>query len=134
MTLRRVLLAKIGLTVALWCLPLLTFSPAMFRFVGLPTPRPMVFARLLGAAYAALIVVYAHGVAALRRGDHPALAVRVGVVSNGLAALLLALHGAAGAWSTWATRGQLFMWGSLAVTLALTGALLLTGRRTSRRS
>ena len=133
MTLRRVLLAKIGLTVVLWCLPLLTFSPALFRLFGLPTPRPMIFARLLGAAYAALIVVYAHGVAELDRGHLPTLAVRVGVVSNGLAALLLALYGATGAWSTWATQGQLFMWGSLTATLALTGALLLTGRRPTPR-
>ncbi len=132
MSLRRVLLVKIWVTTILWCAPLLTFSGSLFRFVGLPVPTPIVFARLLGAAYAALIVVYVHGVGELDGGRFPVTAVRVGLVSNGLAAVLLALYGIRGAWSSWPWRGQLFMWGSLAATILLAGAIFLAGRQPSR--
>ncbi len=129
MKLSHVLTVKILLTTFLWCLPLLTFSPEMFALFGLPTPQPMVFARLLGAAYAALLVAYYFGLLEARRGARPLTVVWVGLTSNGLASVVLALHGIAGSWGSWPVQGQAFMWLSLAATSGITLSLAWTGLR-----
>ena len=133
MELSRVLAVKILVTTFMWCLPLLTFSPGMFSLFGLPAPEPIVFARLLGAAYAALIVAYGQGFVATRRGEHPIAVVWVGIISNGLASLILANHGIIGSWSSWSARGQAFMWLSLLATSGLTISLAIFGLRARAR-
>ena len=49
--LRRGLFPGIVVTALLWCAPLLLAPPGLFRALGFPTPRPMIFVHLLGAAY-----------------------------------------------------------------------------------
>lgn len=128
MTLSHVLAVKIVVTAIFWCAPLLASPTALYAAFGIPQPVPILFPRLLGAAYLALMVVYWHGWADLRVGRHPRAAVRAGVVSNGLAAILLALHGAAGEWNDWGWAGRAYMWASLAAAAGITAGLLAAGR------
>jgi hypothetical protein len=127
--LSQVILVKILLTATVWCVPLLACYPPLFEFVGVPTPAPAVFTRLLGAAYLALLVGYCHGWAETRAGRYPRAVVHIGVVSNGLAAALLAGHGLAGAWADWGRLGQVYMWGSLFAAGGITVGLLACGPR-----
>ncbi|HVF74575.1 MAG TPA: hypothetical protein VM938_05960, partial [Acidimicrobiales bacterium] len=59
---------KMAVTLVAWACPLLVCPPPLFEAVGLPVPSLPVFARLLGAAYLALLVVYALGWADARAG------------------------------------------------------------------
>ena len=130
--LHAVLAAKIALTVTLWAGPLLAAPASLLVALGFPEPRPALFLRLLGVAYAALVVAYAHGLRASRRGRHPDAAVWVGIASNGGAAAVLAGAAATGAWSAWGAAAQAYMWASLAATSAIAAGLVafgLVGRR-----
>jgi hypothetical protein len=128
LSLTQVFAAKIVITAFFWCLPLLVAPPALFAFLGIPFPQPDVFIRLLGAAYAALLVGYWHGLQEARAGRPALAAVRMGVISNGLASAILACYGVTGAWTGWAWPGQAFMWFSLAATSAVTVGLLTAGK------
>lgn len=97
--LRGLFLCKIVITVAFWCLPLLFFPASWFRALGAVGPEPIVFARLLGAAYLGLLVGYYGGLQSIKKGEVPLPAMHMGIVSNGIAAVLLAYFGATGAWS-----------------------------------
>src|SRR6185295_3979837 len=90
--LRRVLASKILLTLALWAVPALLLPPAGFALFGIPEPAPsdVVFIRLLGAAYVALVVGYTLAWRAPARHPAPIL---VGVVSNAFAALVIVREG-----------------------------------------
>jgi hypothetical protein len=125
--LRRVLLGKIALTAALWAAPALFLPPRFFPFLGIPEPplEQIVFVRLLGAAYVALLVAY--GLAVRSPARHGG-AVLVGIVSNGLAALVILYVGAHGAFDTWGTLGAIYIWGSAVVAAGLAVALAMTGR------
>lgn len=57
-----VLWAKAIVTLILWSLPLLTFPASWFVWIGMPEPEPILFLRLLGAAYLSLVVAYASGI------------------------------------------------------------------------
>jgi hypothetical protein len=120
-----VLLAKIAITLVLWCPPLLFFPPSWFKRLGVPAPEPIVFARLLGAAFLALVVVYWHGWTESRPGNVPAVVVRAGLVSNGLAALILTGYGLAGYWREWGRVGRAYMWVSAAAAAGITAGLLV---------
>lgn len=126
-SLQTVLIFKIALTVAFWCVPLLFFPRWLLEQIGFPVPEPMIFLRLLGWAYVALVVGYGFGLAEVRRGRLPLAVIWVGVVSNGGAALLLAAHAASGTWSAWGTAAQINMWGSLVATGAITAGLVAEG-------
>jgi hypothetical protein len=125
MRLANVFLAKIVVTAVFWCVPLLASPPSLIQAIGMPSPHPIVFARLLGAAYLALLVVYWHGWTEARRGSRCIVAVRAGVVSNGLAALLMVGYGVAGEWDGWSVAGQAYMWGSGMLAGAITVGLLV---------
>lgn len=107
--LRQVLAAKIVLTLAVWALPALLLPPAWFAHLGIPEPplAQLVFVRLLGAAYVALVVGYA--LAWRTPARHPG-AVLVGIVSNGLAAIVIVRVGASGGFSTWTALGATYIW------------------------
>jgi hypothetical protein len=126
-SLRRVLAVKIVATTALWAAPALLLPTRWFPVFGIPEPpgAHVVVVRLLGAAYVALIVGYALAWRAPSR--HPG-AVLVGVISNGLAALVILRVGAAGGFETWPALGATYIWGSAAVTTGLATALVVTGR------
>jgi len=81
--LRIVLAAKILGTIALLCVPMLLFNQRCLQeFYGL-RPEPLLTARLIGVAYAALIVGYAAGWAEAGRGRYPSWVVAMGIASNG---------------------------------------------------
>lgn len=123
-----VLVFKIAFTVLFWCIPLLVAREDWFPVLGIPKPAPIVFVRLLGAAYLALLVGYSFGLAQARRGSRPVGVVWAGAVSNGLASASLFWHGLAGSWSTWGRLGAAVMWVSAVVTLGITIGLLVYGR------
>jgi hypothetical protein len=129
MPLRAVLWFKIGVTVLLWALPLLFAPRGVFRRLGFPDPGPaMVFMRLLGAAFVALLVAYVQGLGALGRGESTADTVAVGAVSNGLACLVILLYGVAGAYADWGRAARAYMWISALATGLVTLGLLTASR------
>ena len=130
--LRRVLAAKIVITVLLWAAPALLMPPQWFPLFGIPEPplSHLVFVRLLGAAYVALVTGYALAWRAPAR--HPG-AILVGVVSNGLAAVVILSVGASGGYATWSVLGVVYIWISAALAAALATALALTGRPLLRK-
>lgn len=122
-----VLWIKVLITLTLWSLPLLIFRASWFVRLGMPEPRPMLFLRLLGAAYLALVVGYISGIGRLGQGDNVRDIVWVGVTSNGSASLILLLFGIAGAWKEWGTLARIYMWVSVLATASITFGLVATG-------
>jgi hypothetical protein len=122
-----VLWAKVLLTLILWVLPLLTFRASWFVRIGMPEPKPMVFLRLLGAAFLALVVGYSTGLHKLSRGEDVRDIVWVGITSNGSAALILLLSGITGGWKEWGILARSYMWLSTLVTASITLALVVAG-------
>lgn len=130
--LKRVLAVKIVATLALWAGPALLLPPPWFPIVGVPEPplAHLVFVRLLGAAYVALIVAYTLAWRAPAR--HPAV-IAVGAVSNGLAALVILSVGSSGGFDTWSSLGKAYIWGSCLVAAGLAVALVVTGQPLLRK-
>lgn len=126
--LRRLVIAKIVITVVFWCIPLLLFPSGWFVALGMPYPQPLVFVRLLGATYFALAVGYYMGLKGLQVGESPDPVINMGIASNGLAFLTLAYFGANGSWLTWGLVAQGYMWLSALATLAMTLGLLWARR------
>ena len=87
----------------------------------------MLFLRLLGAAFLALVVAYISGLHELGRGDDVRNIVWVGITSNGLASLILLLYGIAGAWTQWGLLARSYMWVSAFATASITLALVVAG-------
>ena len=56
-----VLKVKVFFTLIFWSLPLLAFPASWFVRIGMPEPKPMLFLRLLGAAFLALVLAYTSG-------------------------------------------------------------------------
>ncbi len=111
--LSNVLTAKIIITIVAWCIPALLFPVSLLSKLGFPAPDPIIYIRLLGMACVALVVGYWFGLVAVRRGEYPEAPVWVGIVSNGGAAIILALYGFSGYWQNWGSFAQFMMWGSL---------------------
>lgn len=129
MRLSHILLAKLAITATLWCPPLLILCPSpLFNLLGIPRQEPLLFIRLLGAAYLALMVAYWHGWIDARAGRYPRAAVHTGLMSNGLAAATLAGCAWTGTWGEWGIYGQVYMWVSLAATTSITVGLVSTQR------
>lgn len=119
-----VLRIKIGLTI-LWAAPLLLFPKSWLVQLGLPIAEPqMLLVRLLGMAYAALLVGYVCGLRHVRQGQYPRDTVLTGIASNGGACLILAAGAIAGSWSTWGTPARGLMWASLAATAGVAVGLI----------
>jgi hypothetical protein len=107
--LKATLILKILLTIC-WSTALLFLSRSQFENLGVPEPKPILFTRLLGAAFLALLVGYALGLRDLRRGKMPVNTILVGIVSNGLACALLLYFGSQGMWSAWGEVARFCMW------------------------
>jgi hypothetical protein len=115
---------KIVITAILWCLPLLTFPASWFVALGVPSPEPIFIARLLGAAYLALLVGYYAGLRGLAKGESPLPVMHMGIASNGFAAAILVCYGATGAWSSWGMGASVFMWLSTMGAFSITATLV----------
>ena len=127
-----VMKVKIIVTIVAWCVPMLLFPASILSSLGLPVPDPIIYLRLLGMAYIALVVGYGFGLRAVRRGEYPEATVWVGIVSNGGAAMILAFYGLSGCWQDWGGIARLMMWGSLLATSAITAGLFICGVRGDR--
>jgi len=120
---RTVLKIKIAVTLAVWSIPLLFFPEHLFDLVGVPAPDPMIFGRLLGSSFLALCAGYASGIRMIDSGENIEGVLWMGIVSNGLAFVLLLVHGLLGAWSFWPSSGRAYMWFSVLATLAFSIAV-----------
>src|SRR3712207_6374680 len=120
--LKATLILKILLTVC-WSASLLFLSRTQFEKLDVPEPRPILFTRLLGAAYLALLVGYALGLRDLHRGEMPVNTILVGIVSNGVACVLLVYFGFRGTWSEWGKVARYCMWCSAVFTGLIAGLL-----------
>ena len=125
--LSQVLIGKIAFTIVVWCIPLLLFRTRLLKSLGFVVPEPTLFLRLLGMAYAALVVSYAFGLQSSLRGGYPAGVVWVGIVSNGGAFFYLVLNAVCGTWASWGKIAQVIMWVSLVGTGVITAGLITFG-------
>ena len=125
---------KIMLTATLWAAPLLLFPAPWLVYLGLPVDEPQLpLVRLLGVAYAALLVTYANGLWQTRKGRYPHEAVLTGIASNGGACLVLGSVAIGDGWSTWGAPARWLMWASLVATGVITVALIACARAESQR-
>ena len=95
-----------------------------------PPEETIVFVRLLGAAYVALLVGYA--IAWQQPARHAAM-ILVGATSNGLASVVILAAGVHGAFATWGLLGSLYIWGSALAAAAIAASLIVTGQPLLRR-
>ncbi len=93
--LANVFVTKIVLTIVL-CISMLFIPIDWLSKAGFPVPDPIIFLKLLGMAYGALLVGYWFGLVAVRRGEYPKAAIWVGIVSNGGATIILAGYAISG--------------------------------------
>jgi hypothetical protein len=125
-SLKLVLKFKIVLTFALWSLPLLLFPAGWLIAIGFPDPGDSIaFVRLLGAAYLSLGVGYILGYRDLGQQKDIGNTVIVGIVSNGLACVILLIFGILGRWHDWGIWARAFMWGSAIATGLITTGLII---------
>lgn len=122
-----VLWFKIFVTITLWAIPSLVLPESFIVSLGIPVNESIIYVRLLGAAYLALLVGYVAGVKRVKTGKDVEHIIWAGIVSNGLASLLLFLYGVLGSYTEWLPLGQLYMWLSAVLTLIITVGLLWTG-------
>ena len=122
-----VLFGKIAVTILAWCIPLLLFPTSLLKSLGFKVPEPILFFRLLGIAYTALVVGYVFGLQTSLRGGYPAGIVWVGIVSNGGAFFYLVLNAVSGTWASWGNFARVVMWSSLVGTGVITAGLITFG-------
>jgi hypothetical protein len=129
---RQLLAVAILVTLIAWAMPALLLPPPWFPALGVPEPplELLVFVRLWGAACVALVVGYALAWRTPIR--HPG-AILVGIVGNGLAAIVIVSVGASGGFATWPVLGSVYIWVSAIVTAGLAVALAMTGQPLLRR-
>src|SRR5919202_4800889 len=118
-----VLWFKIFVTLTLWAIPSLVLPESFIVSLGIPVNQSIIYVRLLGAAYLALLVGYVAGVKRVQTGKDVEHIIWAGIVSNGLASLLLFLYGVLGSYTEWLPLGQLYMWLSAVLTLIITVGL-----------
>ena len=122
-----ILWIKIVFTIIAWSFPLLLVPASGFQRMGMPEPKPILFVRLLGAAFFALFIGYALGVWDLRHGRTITNTVWVGIISNGSACLLLLYFGCSGAWREWGRFARGALWLSAIITGLITVGLVSAG-------
>ena len=119
-----VILTKIVVTVLFWAGPLLLAPPGIVKSFGIPGGTPTVFVRLLGSAYAALAVGYSFGLYDLRSDELPTGVIWMGIVSNGLAPVVIIIFALRGAFRTLGGFRQCLV-GLSAVAASLISVLML---------
>lgn len=131
--LKNTFIFKIALTLLAWVAPLLFFPVEFLVWLGFPEPQPIVFIRLLGVAYLALVSGYHSGLKLLQHGVHPGATVWMGIYSNAGAGIILAWYAVTGLWQDWGLLAQIFMWFSLAGVSCITMSLYWYGVRALHR-
>jgi hypothetical protein len=124
-----IFIVKILFTLFLWCIPLLLVPGKLLASLGIPEPINIVFLRLLGMAYVALMVGYIFGLIAILNGGYPIETIWVGIISNGGAFLLLLIYRFLNTWSSWKSFIQIIMWISIVATGGITFGLVFAGLR-----
>ena len=130
--LKATLVLKIFLTIG-WSASLLFLSRTQWDELDVPEPKPVLFTRLLGAAFLALLVGYVLGLRDLWRGKIPVNTMLVGTVSNGLACVILVYFGFQGTWGEWGSFARYCMWGSAILTGLITALLSISFLMIRRR-
>jgi len=120
-----VLIIKIGFTAFCWALPLLFFPRYAADRLGIQLSQPILFLRLLGAAFLALLSGYILGICDLHYGRDAHNTIWVGIISNGAAFIVLLAFKAE--WSGWDRRARFYMSGSSVMTLLITLGLIVFG-------
>lgn len=124
-----VLIIKIVFTAFCWALPLLFFPGYAADRLGIqlsqPVSQPILFLRLLGAAFLALLSGYILGLCDLHYGKNALNTIWVGIISNGVAFIVLLVFKAE--WIGWGTRARFYMYGSSIMTLLITLGLIVFG-------
>ena len=118
----RVLIFKMFMTVV-W-IAFLMIDKLSNGLLGIHKQEPMLYRRLLGGAYAALLYGYGRGYWNRKHNKHIRPVVEVGIVSNGLAALILFYFGGRGTWKTWRWITKGAMWFSAGAAFAITSGLV----------
>jgi len=118
--LMRVICFKIICTAALWSLPLMFFPASLLRWFGLPDQISLIFVRLLGWAYFALLINYIFGRRSMQRGEDATGPIIVGIVSNGSACGVLLWYGVNGTWLSWRPVLNIYLWISAVLTFLIT--------------
>jgi len=120
--LRKVLGAKIVLSLVLWVLPLLFLPAGLFPELGIPTwtPAATIFVRLLGMAYLAIVVVEVWSW--LSPARHPS-GVVAGLVSSAGASIVLWHYVFYGELYNWEVLGKLLITSWLVLHLVFTIAV-----------
>jgi hypothetical protein len=100
------LIFKISLTLIFWSLLPLLLPPSWLEFLGLPQQSSYVFIKLYGMAALALVVGYGFGLrescpSKNKQARRAMGFIRVGIVSNTGACLVLLLYGLSGTWNAW---------------------------------
>ena len=103
------------------------WSDGLREGAGIPLPEPQLFFRLLGFAYAGLVVGYAIGWYQTWKNHRAAATVGAGIVSNGGSCLCLIAF--IQVWREWPGWGPLVMSGSVVLLLIITGGLIVWGWR-----
>ena len=108
---------------------LLCLVPAEgYKRLGMPVvPSSLFFVRLLGAAYIALVVGYIQAVYNLKAGKSAVEAVCVGIVSNGLAFIILLCYWVNGAWTNYQHPARIGFWTFTGAVGAITAGLIWAG-------
>lgn len=122
--LKTVLQIKIAITLFAWAIPFCLLPHNWFSFFG-PVPHPILFVRLLGVAYFALVVAYGWGVLKLTRNESITGILLMGFVSNAGASLVIIIYHITTGWSGWTIWGQAYIWFSLVATTAIAFSLIL---------
>ena len=122
-----ILQVKIWVTISFWCVPLLLFPRSVFEWLGFIDVGSIMFLRLLGMAYLALVAGYYLGYKDFVAGLYPSSAVLVGIISNSGAFLLLVIGSVIDVWSSWGVLAKTFMWSSIVATGLIAFFLILYG-------
>lgn len=80
---------KIFWTLLLWVWPSLLVPASYYPSVGIPSPEPLIFVKLMGIAFLALVVGYGFGLCDVWAGRISLVTLLVGIVSNGGACAIL---------------------------------------------
>jgi len=125
--LSKVLIFKILATLIAWCIPLMLFPTSWMVAAGFPAAEPILYTKLLGMAYLALLVGYAYGLKATLNAQDARPTVMMGIVSNLGASLIMLFYGLDGAWADWGPYAQVHMWLSTCSAFLISAGLAVFG-------